>query len=706
MNPLAFPIQILLVVAACVVGVWFLIKALAGLGWAIGRVFSFIATVLGRIGSFIKGMASDTLRVIGGGLTAVFFVPFIVSNIALGRWSRANHYGKAFEREAVGVGTSLYRLVIGHVGRLLGLTSLTDGIERRIPEAMARAPGPDTPRGRPDAFEGYTVVGSLPSGGSGAKLYLAKPLPDKLTQLQRGGRVVAEKVVIKSFSLADGSTMPQIVRESRALEAARNMGLVLEHELGATRFHYVMPYVPGDDLTLVTQQLHDKSGAEGLKGRQLGLAIEYIADLLQTVQRFHSAGLWHKDIKPSNIIVSSGRVHLVDLGLTTPLHSAMTLTTHGTEYFRDPELVRLALRGVKVQEVDGVKFDIYGTGAVLFSMLENGFPAHGSLSQIHKACPEALRWIVRRAMADMNKRYASATEMLADLRVVMNASDPYSVTPAALPSVSGRGYVPEDIPAAATLAYQADFAHEVPGIPRDRASIAATQRGGGMRWGSVAALVCVGVLGLAFVGSLVMGVRNHRWSADAISTPTGGDWQEPVPLPIEPASTRAASSSSGRTPSPTLASVLGKHRQEASVILVLDDVGSAATQAADARLTALYASLETANFEVAGIGRTQHLSPDQETSLLGSIRLLIGQSSSWDEGLRVQIGQWIGKQAPTLGAVMHLSRGSSPEQVLCQFVTLDEVDDKDLRKLLGIQGGQSGSSKPTVKSGEFRYDIF
>ena len=38
--------------------------------------------------------------------------------------------------------------------------------------------------------------------------------------------------------------------------------------------------------------------------------------------------------------LSDGRVQLVDLGLITPLASAMTLTTHGTEYFRDPELVR------------------------------------------------------------------------------------------------------------------------------------------------------------------------------------------------------------------------------------------------------------------------------------------------------------------------------------------------------------------------------
>ena len=69
----------------------------------------------------------------------------------------------------------------------------------------------------------------------------------------------------------------------------------------------------------------------------------------------------------------------------TPLRSGMTLTTHGTEYFRDPEMVRLALTGVKVHEVDGAKFDVYAAGAVLFSMIENSFPAHGGLSQITSA---------------------------------------------------------------------------------------------------------------------------------------------------------------------------------------------------------------------------------------------------------------------------------------------------------------------------------
>jgi hypothetical protein len=152
-------------------------------------------------------------------------------------------------------------------------------------------------------------------------------------------------------------------------------------------------------------------------------------------------GLWHKDVKPDNIIVDGRHLpsaHLVDFGLVTPLRSGMTLTTHGTEYFRDPELVRLALKGVKVHQVDGAKFDLYAAGAVLFSMIENSFPAHGGAQPGHQAVPRCAALIVRRAMTDYDKRYTSAAAMLADLEVVRRAADPFAVKPAELPSVRSR----------------------------------------------------------------------------------------------------------------------------------------------------------------------------------------------------------------------------------------------------------------------------
>jgi serine/threonine protein kinase len=182
--------------------------------------------------------------------------------------------------------------------------------------------------------------------------------------------------------------------------------------------------------------LHNKT--RKLSETQLQTILSYSRNLLHTLQEYHEAGLWHKDVKPDNIIIHDGSAHLVDLGLVTPLASAMTLTTHGTEYFRDPELVRQAMRGVKVHQVDGSKFDVFGAGAVLYFMLENTFPAHGCLSDFNKESPECIRWIVRRAMADYDKRYNTVEEMLRDVETVLRAKTVSGVRPADLPSMGGE----------------------------------------------------------------------------------------------------------------------------------------------------------------------------------------------------------------------------------------------------------------------------
>lgn len=417
-----------------------------GFGMLIGGLFRGIAWLVVHLFTFVRGMIADSVRAVGAILTSVLFVPLILGNVVIGRWSASAHYGRAVKDEFKAFWHCLYRVAIGHPLRLLLLGGLTEGLEQRVPQAMQQAPGADRPSARVGTFDGYTIVGSLAAGGSGGKLYIAEPSKSKAAALARSSGREPGQVVIKSFSLRDGSTMPQIVRESRALEAARRLGLILDHELNDDRFYYVMPYVPGDSLAVVTRRLHAESGTDGLGPAQLGAALSHTADLLSELGYYHAGGLWHKDVKPDNIIVAGGKAHLVDLGLVTPLRSAMTLTTHGTEYFRDPELVRMALRGAKVNEVDGVKFDVYGAGAVLYSVIENSFPAHGALSQITRRCPEALRWVIRRSMAEMSQRYSSAGQMLADVRCIAEAPDPYSLRPIDLPSMkSGGDVLPADL---------------------------------------------------------------------------------------------------------------------------------------------------------------------------------------------------------------------------------------------------------------------
>ncbi|MFK7882622.1 MAG: serine/threonine protein kinase [Phycisphaerales bacterium] len=431
-GAIAIPLVILGILAGAVAlaAIVYLFTVLFGLTWKILRnVFTFIGAEL-----------TDLLRLIGSMLSMLVFAPLVVLNIVIGRWSASRHFAGALNSEFRSMGTCLYRLFAGNPARLFGVGSALEGVEQRVPQAMAAAPGRDKPAKRVGQFDGYKIIGSLQGGGSGGKLYIAEPDDIKQAGFARNNIQNVDRVVIKVFSLKDGSSLPQIVRESRALDAAKKLGLVLEHELTPERFFYVMRYVPGDSLATMTQRLHAEAPVEGLDNMRLATALGYSADLLAALQAYHSAGLWHKDVKPDNIIIdgNDNKAHLVDFGLITPLRSAMTLTTHGTEYFRDPELVRQALRGVKVHQIDGSKFDIYAAGAVLFSMIENSFPAHGGLSQVSKRCPEALRWIVRRAMTDYDRRYTDAAEMLADLRVVAAAEDPFTLKPVDLPSVNGK----------------------------------------------------------------------------------------------------------------------------------------------------------------------------------------------------------------------------------------------------------------------------
>lgn len=434
--------------AAILALIFIIVPIFKGIAWLIEALFKGIGLLIRHVYEFVSGMLGDSIRFVGSIIAMVVLMPLMLLNVVLGRWSAAGHFGKSIKREC-GVGSAcIYRVALQRPLRLVLLDGLLEGVEQRVNEAMLAAPTSDKPHRRTGQFDGYTIVGSLPGGGSGAKLYIAEPDAQKLAR----NDAMPQRVVIKSFMLSDGSSLPQIVRESRALEAAKQLGLVLEHSMDNHRFFYVMPYHEGDHLGIITRQLHGSSGAKGLGKRELGNVFSYIDDLLQTLHAYHRGGLWHKDVKPENIIIHDGTAHIVDLGLVTPLRSAMTLTTHGTEYFRDPEMVRMALRGVKVHQVDGAKFDVYAVGAVLYFVCENTFPAHGALSNFTKRSPEALRWIVRRAMADYAKRYETAEQMLADVQHVAAAHDPFAVKLASLPSMRGGAAPP--IPAASEVAHE------------------------------------------------------------------------------------------------------------------------------------------------------------------------------------------------------------------------------------------------------------
>lgn len=435
--------------------VWLFMPVSRGLGRFCAHVWRFIA-----------GECKEMARLVACLIVAPVFATLAVLSIVFFQKVAAARFARAFKDEGLRMVVCVYRIFVGLPSRLLGVETAMEGIETRLPTVLTSTWG-DAVSPRTSLFPGYTIVRTLAAGGSGAKLYVAEADKRKRKELARDG-FPGGQVVIKSFTTYENDGLLTIVRESRALEVGRRMGLILEHVLTPERFYYVMRYVPGENLRVVTNRLHEASGDEGLDDGRLRVALGYVRDLLETLRAYHEAGLWHKDVKPDNVIVepaadavpvmgggedaeiealkrspvmgtvAGGRATLVDFGLVSSLRSAMTLTTHGTEYYRDPEMVRRALRGVKVHEVDGVRFDVYAAGAVLFSVIEDSFPAQGVLSPIRKRCPGAVGWVIRRAMADYDQRYESAQEMLTDLERVLAAEDMFGVRPADLPSMGGE----------------------------------------------------------------------------------------------------------------------------------------------------------------------------------------------------------------------------------------------------------------------------
>jgi len=386
---------------------------------------------------FLIGEFTDIARLFGALVVSLLHLPLMLASVVIFRMNLASHFADTFKEELSVAIACVYRMIVGRPLKTIGQGAAARRIEERFPVLATQAAEVKVPTSRRSVFHGYQIIGTLPTGGSGARIYIAEPDSRKKRELELEHGCNIDRVVIKNFSLEEGSSLPQILRENRSLDAAVKLGLILEHGLNSQRFYHVMHHVPGDNLTKVIEKAHGGESIPDAAAR-ISTSIGYVIDLLEQLSRYHAAGLWHKDVKPDNIIIDerNGRARLVDFGLVTNLRSAMTLTTHGTEYFRDPEMVRMSLKGVKVHEISGVKFDVYGAGAVLYATLENSFPAHGVLSRYAKESPEALRWIARRAMADYRKRYPSAEAMLADLRMVSKSADPFTVRISDLPGAS------------------------------------------------------------------------------------------------------------------------------------------------------------------------------------------------------------------------------------------------------------------------------
>ena len=128
-------------------------------------------------------------------------------------------------------------------------------------------------------------------------------------------------------------------------------------------YYYVMEYIDGQNLaSIIASYSMDGELMPTDDVLQIGNAIASALDYA------HRQGVIHRDVKPSNILVSrAGRVVLGDFGLALDLHDGSLGETFGTPHYISPEQASRSANAVP-------QSDLYSLGVILYEMLVGVVP--------------------------------------------------------------------------------------------------------------------------------------------------------------------------------------------------------------------------------------------------------------------------------------------------------------------------------------------
>jgi eukaryotic-like serine/threonine-protein kinase len=177
------------------------------------------------------------------------------------------------------------------------------------------------------------------------------------------GGVVVLKVTpaIRKETGVDQS-MERFLQEFEILRGIQHPNIVKIYDLGITDDHLylAMEHFAKGDLR--------KRMSEGVTARQ---SLEYVRDLAQALQAIHEVGIFHRDLKPGNVMLrDDGSVALIDFGLAKHVALKMEVTDKGlifgTPHYMSPEQGH-------GRPLDA-RSDIYSLGVVLYEMLTGKKP--------------------------------------------------------------------------------------------------------------------------------------------------------------------------------------------------------------------------------------------------------------------------------------------------------------------------------------------
>jgi len=328
----------------------------------------------------------------------------------------------------------------------------------------------------------YDVVRPLGSGGMG-EVYLAR---DRVL-----GRDVALKVLRMQYA-GDDEFAERFKREAMSAASLSHPNIVQVYDRGETEekaSYIAMEYVPGGTLK---ERISREGPLEATDAAALG------AQVAEAIGAAHERGMVHRDIKPQNVLLTTGgSAKVADFGIARAGSSvtiSRTGSVMGTAGYMSPEQA--------LGKPATPKSDLYSLGVVLYEALTGKLPytADNPIAvsmkhvneplrppiELNPRIPAGMNALVTKLMAkDPEDRYADADELADDLWRVSRGLEPVAV---------GVGN-PQRPPTQPTEVAPSALTRE---MPRPRPGPTPVRRRRGLPWlllALAAILLALGVLG-------------------------------------------------------------------------------------------------------------------------------------------------------------------------------------------------------------------
>ncbi len=238
---------------------------------------------------------------------------------------------------------------------------------------------------------------------------------------------IKRTVAIKTCQSDEDELRKRFFREAEFAGNLHHRNITTIYDFGLTEEglpYIVQEFLTGEDLDRKVKRKDDLP---------LAWRVRVLADICEGLHYAHTAGIVHRDVKPSNIrILEDGTVKIMDFGIAKSMVTESTLTqtgiTLGTASYLAPEQIR-------GEPVDA-RTDIFSLGVLAYELLTYTRPFAGehistvlykimnesppSPAAVDPSLPAELARVVERALQkDRANRFASCAEMKASLESVL-----------------------------------------------------------------------------------------------------------------------------------------------------------------------------------------------------------------------------------------------------------------------------------------------